>query len=222
EFGCDENKLVRHPLGIDIKKFTLSNNKIINKPDNKFKILTIARLVKEKGLEYAIEAIDKLRSKNHEIDIEYNIIGEGPLRENLHQIINRRSLKKIVKMHGEQNQENVIDYLNRSHIFLLPSIAESFGLVLLEAQAAGLPVIATSVGGTYEAMIPTETGILIPPKDPDAIADELYALIQDPEKRIKMGFAGKKYVARHYDIETLNDILVKIYQNVINSERNSD
>ena len=98
---------------------------------------------------------------------------------------------------------------------LLPSVAESFGVVLLEAQATRLPVIATSVGSTYQAMVDGVTGFIVPSQDSNAIADKLLFLMNNPAKRVAMGLAGREYVTRNFNIETLNDRLVEIYEDLL-------
>jgi glycosyltransferase involved in cell wall biosynthesis len=83
-------------------------------------------------------------------------------------------------------------------LFTLPSRMENFPLVLLEAMASGLPVAATAVGGVPELVVHGETGLLVPPNDPDALADAINDLLDDPEEMEEMGARGRQLVSDHY------------------------
>jgi len=211
-FGLDENKIIYHPVGIDLDKFIYKWQSEPSKDTKPIKVLTIARLVEIKGLQYGIQAIRKLLEQHPELILEYNIIGDGPLKGNLEGLIQELMLGKFVHLLGPRGQKQVVQSLQQSHIFLLPSIAESFGVVLLEAQAVGLPIVATSVGGTSQAIIDGKSGFLVPERDVDALAEKLQYLIEHPELWPDMGRAGREFVEEHYDIKKLNRRLVEIYE----------
>ena len=105
----------------------------------------------------------------------------------------------------------------QSDIFLLPSIEEALPVVLMEAQAIGLPVIATDVGSTSQIVIDGNTGFIVPKKEPAALEDRLLYLMDHPELWDEMGRNGRNVVESRYDINVLNRKLVDIYQEVLSN-----
>jgi colanic acid/amylovoran biosynthesis glycosyltransferase len=101
--------------------------------------------------------------------------------------------------------------MRQADVFLLTSVYEWLGVVLLEAQAIGLPIVATNVGGIPEAVSAGESAILVPPSNPRAAAEALAECLRHPEKREKMGLAGRKHVEEHFDIEVLNERLERFF-----------
>ena len=118
----------------------------------------------------------------------------------------------MVHFLGPQEQMQVVQTLGQSHIFLLPSIAEALPVVLMEAQAVGLPVIATIVGSTDQVIVDGKSGFLVPSRDESALAERLQYLIEQPGIWPEMGRAGRKFVEEQYDIKKLNNRLVEIFQ----------
>jgi colanic acid/amylovoran biosynthesis glycosyltransferase len=217
--GCDPQKIVVHGSGIDCDKFTFSPRHF---PKNgKIQIVTTGRLVEKKGIEYAIHAVAKLIHTNQ--NIEYNIIGDGPLKDDLQKLIAELNVTNIVKLLGWKQQQEVIDILNNCHIFIAPSVTAADGNqdapvnTLKEAMAMGMPVISTFHGGIPELIEDGVSGFLVPERDADAIAEKLSDLIAHPEIWEQMGHAGRKRVEEKYDMNKLNNELVRIYQQVLNT-----
>jgi len=211
-FGADPQKIVLHPVGIDLSKFPYRWRCASVKHSNSIVILTTARLVREKGLQYGIRAIGKLLQWNPGLHLKYHIIGGGPLEEQLKRLVEELNLGKVVQFLGPMGQAEVVREMLQVHLFLLPSVAEALPVTLMEAQAVGLPVVATSVGGTSEAIIDGKSGFLVPERDVDALAERLEYLIEHPELWPEMGRAGRRFVEEHYDIKKLNRRLVEIYE----------
>jgi len=178
--------------------------------------MTIGRLTKEKGFFYAILAIKKLIKQNPDLRIEYQIIGDGPLKDKLKKMVEDLKLEKIVHFLGPQKREEVINALKQAHLFFLPSNAEVLPVVLMEALAVGLPVVATLVGAISELGIDGKSGFLVPRGDVDAMAERLEYLIRNPGIWPDMGRAGRQFVEKNYNINTLNNKLVEIYQKLLN------
>jgi len=214
-FGLDKNKIICHPVGIDVDKFVYKWQSESPKDAKQIKVISIARLVEEKGIQYGIRAIHKLLQQNTGLDLEYNIIGCGPLESVLKGLIHELMLDKVVHLLGPQEQEQVAQALQQSHLFFLPSVAESFGVVLLEAQAVGLPVVATAVGSTSQAIIDGKSGFLVPKRNVAAMAERLEYLIKHPELWPEMGRAGRRFVEEYYDIKKLNSKLIEIYKSLL-------
>lgn len=215
ELGLMSKKLLFHPVGIDINKF--SSNCLIkeHREIETIEILTVARLEVVKGISYAIKAIKVIRDQRPNINLRYNIVGEGPEEKKLKKLVTELKLDNCIKFWGGMTQEDVIIRLNNAHIFLLPSLEEAFGTVLLEAQAMNLPIVASSVGGISMAVRNGVTGYLVPATKMDAISEKLLYLIEHPKLRITMGKEGRKYVSENYDIALLNRKLMSYYNQLI-------
>lgn len=213
---CNENKIIKHPLGVDIEKF---NFKKIQKSNNNINILTIARLVEKKGIEYSIKAVAKVIKKYP--NLKYIIVGDGPLKDQLLCLISELGINEQVKILGWKAQNEIIELFKKSHIFVLASITAQNGdqegtpTVLLEAQATGLPIISTFHSGIPEIVLDGQSGFLVPERDVDAMAGRLEYLIEHTEIWTEMGRAGRKFVEENFDIKKLNKQLVEIYENII-------
>jgi len=217
KYGCDTNKILLLPVGLEIDKFKFSVREIKNKET--INLITVGRLVEKKGHKYALEAISMLKKEDK--NIIYAIIGDGPLKGELENLVIELNIFKIVKFYGALEQSEVVKLYNESDIFLLPSITSRDGdregqaLVIQEAQACGLPVISTLHNGIPEGMIDGDSGFLVPEKDSNAIAEKIKYLIEHPEIWPQMGRCGREFVEKKYNIKELNNQLVKIYQDLI-------
>lgn len=214
KFGLDKNKIVCLPVGIDISSFSKHQSK--NSGNTKtIVILTVARLVKEKGLQYGIKAVHKLLQQRPGLSLKYYIIGDGPLKEDLTNLTRKLMLSGVVHFHGSLKQKDIIEEMKQSNIFLFPSIAEALPVSLMEVQAVGLPVVATRVGSINQIVSDGKSGFLVPERDVDSLTDRLAYLIDHPERWSEMGCRGRSIVKKHYDINKLNDRLVEIYQRLL-------
>jgi len=216
--GCDPSKIVKLPVGIDVTKFPFKERRI--DPRNKINIITIARLVEVKGIEYSIRAVGRVI--NEHPNVYYQIVGDGPLRDQLESLIDRLGLQKNIRLLGWMNGSEVLRLYNESHIFILSSVTDSEGnqegqgLALVEAQAMGLPVVSTFVGGIPEVVLDGKSGFLVPERDVEALTKTLDHLVRHPELWPEMGRAGREFVERHYNIAELNDRLVELYEELFN------
>ncbi|NJN08685.1 MAG: colanic acid biosynthesis glycosyltransferase WcaL [Richelia sp. RM1_1_1] len=214
QLGCDEKKIIVHGSGIDCSRFRFQ----ARYPDDSglIRIATTGRLIEKKGIEYAIRAIAEVVKVYP--NVEFNIIGDGELKEHFAQIIQELNIADKVHLKGWRNQKEIISILDENHIFVAPSVTASDGNqdapvnTLKEAMAMGLPVIGTLHGGIPELIEDGISGFLVPERDASAIADKLIYLIEHPEIWQQMGLSGRKKVEMHYDINKLNSELVEIYQ----------
>lgn len=220
KFGFDSRKVVDQPVGIDLNKFPLRQDEqnIPLNHEGGIKILTVARLVKEKGIEYGITSIHKLVKSNSKVKVRYSIIGEGILKEQLKKLVARLNLVDVVEFLGAMSHVHISKQMRDAHIFLIPSVAEVLPVTLMEAQAVGLPVVATDVGGIDEIVSDGKSGFLVPPHNAGALATKLEYLISHPEIWLEMGRCGRKIVEERYDIEKLNQRLVNIYNALLTDD----
>jgi colanic acid/amylovoran biosynthesis glycosyltransferase len=211
--GCPEHKIRLLPVGLKVNRFVYKPRSPAGQ--NKTKIGTVARLVEKKGVDYAIRAVARVMPRHP--NIEYGIVGDGPLRGELERLVSDLGLQDAVRFLGWLDSDEVIGFMDELHIFMLSSVIassgdqEGQGLVLQEAQAMGLPVLATLQGGFPEGVIDGVSGLLVPERDVDALAEKLEYLIDHPERWPEMGRAGRKFVEEKYDITRLNRQLVDIY-----------
>ena len=218
--GCDEQKVIVHGSGIDCSRFSFTPRQL--PADGKVRIATTGRLVEKKGIEYSIRAVAQLAQVYD--NIEYNIIGGGPLWKQLQQLIQDLQIEHVVKLLGWKTQQEIVEILNNSQIFVAPSITAEDGNqdapvnTLKEAMAMGLPVIGTLHGGIPELVEEGISGFLVPERDPEAIAEKLSYLIAHPEIWSQMGEAGRTRVEANYDMNKLNDELVAIYQQLLSRD----
>lgn len=219
--GCDPQHILVHGSGIDCRKFAFTPRQFPT--DGIVRISTTGRLVEKKGIEYCIDAIAQIAHTHP--NIEFNIIGDGPLKQDLEAQITKLNVSHLVKLLGWRNQRELVEILDDSHIFLAPSVTAADGNqdapvnTLKEAMAMGLPVISTYHGGIPELVEDGVSGFLVPERDAGAIAAKLQYLIEHPEIWEQMGLAGRLQVETKYDMEALNNELVELYQLVVNADR---
>ena len=160
-------------------------------------ILTVARLVPEKGLSYLISAMNIL--KHDGIDIKLRLIGEGPERGMLMEMIHSLGLDDIVSLPGACEHDVVIDNLLEADCFILPSLSEGIPIVLMEALATGVPSIATNINGIPELIIDGITGLLCEPGNSREIANAVKKLRMDRCLRDRLVRKGRDKVVKEFD-----------------------
>jgi glycosyltransferase involved in cell wall biosynthesis len=158
-------------------------------------IVSVGRLVGFKGFQNLIAACALLNAKG--MDFRCEIIGDGPLRETLHEQIVTAQLESCVALRGSLSQAQVFEALERSDIFALASIvgdsgaSDVFPTVIQEAMACARPVVSTQLAGIPETVIGGETGFLVAPGSVPALADALEKLLRSRDLRAQFGAAGK-------------------------------
>ncbi len=177
-------------------------------------IVSIAELHRNKGLMYALRAIETLHKEG--LPIHYSIIGEGEDRGKIEQMISLKGLHDTVELHGHVT--NAADKLHEFDLFLLPSVKEGLPYVLLEAGRAMLPVVTTTVGGIPEIIRHEETGLLVQPKDVEHLTNELRRLIVDRKFAKSLGIALHSHVVQHFSHSKMIVETSKVY-NLIESKK---
>lgn len=217
--GCDPSKIHVHRMGIDCQSFRFLPRQL--GPDDTVKLITVCRLAEKKGIEFAIRAVAQAISSTP--NLTYDIIGDGPLRNDLQNLVHHLGLDQVVHLRGWQTKTAVIEHLDQAHIFLAPSITgqdgdqEGIPVAIMEAMAMGLPVISTLHSGIPELVTDQRCGLLVAERDVEGLAKAINYLVQNPDRWPDMGRAGRHQVTTQYDIETLNDQLVNLYQKVLAS-----
>lgn len=172
------------------------------------RLLFVGRLAPVKGLRILLEALAEARQTRPGLSL--TIVGDGPDRAALEALA--APLGDAVIFTGALSQADVADRLAASDALVLPSFAEGVPVVLMEAMAAGLPVLATQVAGVPELVENGVSGILVPPGDSDALRAGLLTLADDPARRAEMGRAGRAKVVRDFDVRQEAARLARLFR----------
>jgi colanic acid/amylovoran biosynthesis glycosyltransferase len=212
--GCPEHKLSIHHLGVRCDKIPFRPRQL--EAGSPVRLISAARLVAKKGLEYAIRAVAILREDK--FDVQLDIFGDGPLRGSLESLITEFDLRDRVKLHGSATQPEVIRAIQRSHIFVLPSVTASDGdeegtpTAIIEAMASGLPVVSTQHSGIPEQIEDGVSGTLVPERDAPALANALEQLLKKPNRWSTMVGAARARAEHSFDSRALARELLTLYQ----------
>jgi glycosyltransferase involved in cell wall biosynthesis len=173
--------------------------------------ITVGRLVPVKGQIDLINAFPKVVAEHSNTHLL--IVGEGELREELENHVHKLGLSQNIHFLGWRS--DIPNLLGASDVFVLPSLNEGLGLVLIEAMAQRLPAIATLVGGVPEVVEDGKTGLLVPAQSPDALAQAMNQLISSPTQRAKMGEAGYQRAITVFSIESTVEKTENIYRTLM-------
>lgn len=204
ELGCKNIQVI--PNGIDLERF----ENLKRKTHAGFVIMTVARLEKVKGIEYLIRAFARL-DLSERPSPSLLIIGDGSERKNLENLVKQISLDDKVKFLGEVSNKEIPEYLAEADCFVLPSLREGFGIAVLEAMAARVPVIASKIGGILDIVSDGRTGLLTEPANSQQIAHALEKIYQDAALRQQL-INNAMAELKCYDWQ---NIVNKVYENYI-------
>ncbi len=208
------------PNGIDVRRFdgdTVDRDGVrrANQSEDKFVWLAVGRLTEAKDYGNAIAALAELRRR--EPSAVLWIAGDGELGDQLRRQAEERGVADHIRFLGFQR--DVGRLLNAADAYVMSSAWEGMPNALLEAAAAGLPLVATDVGGNAEIVLDAKTGFLVPPRDPSALAAGMAQVMSmDPEARARMGHTGREYVRVQFSLETMIDRWENLYLEFMGSE----
>jgi len=214
ETGFPESRTHTHYIGVDCQTI---------RPRADFEetplILHVARLVEVKGTRYLLRAFATVARKYDRVQLL--IIGDGPLRRQLHALTASLGMRDRVEFLGAVPHVAVLSWMRKAAMLVLPGIRtatgreEGLGMVLLEAAATGLPIVGSRVGGIPECMLEGKTGFLVPERDEDALARRMAELLEDPVRRHRMGAAGRALVEDRFDIDRQTAVLENFYDSLL-------
>lgn len=183
------------PNGIDVDHFTRNCEPWPQFKDGKTNILFVGRMEKRKGLRYLLEAYSRLKWEYP--NIRLIVVGPGNLDKDSHRILSARNPQDVVLI-GGVSYADLPRYYASADIYCSPATGqESFGIVLLEAMAAGKPIVASAIEGYMGIIKPGEQGVLFPRRDPEALAEVLATLINNPEYALQLGTRGRQMVDQY-------------------------
>jgi glycosyltransferase involved in cell wall biosynthesis len=156
---------------------------------SRFTVLYVGRLYRRKRVQVLLRAAAALRGLIPELEVR--IVGNGPCASALHRLAGELNLAGTVTWLGDVSRAGLLEEYNRSSLFCLPSVQEGFGIVLLEAMAAGKPIVAARAGAIPEV---APHGALVKPEDPEALAAAIETLYRSPEQRAAQAALGQRWV----------------------------
>jgi len=180
-------------------------------PNKVLVIATVASLTPQKGHKYLLEAAREIISKYP--DVRFLLVGDGELKEQLRDLRDKWKLRPQVIFLGARL--DIPKILAAADIFVLPSLWEGLGLVLVEAGLAGLPVVASKVDGIVEVIQDGHSGFLVPPKDANALAKAIQALVEEPRLRREMGESGRRVASACFDIKKIIPQITALYNGLL-------
>lgn len=212
------SQVVVIPNGVEIQAYTgIDQTKVatlldeLNIPPNVPVLGTIASFKEYKGHTYLIDATVRILEEFP--DLKVLLVGDGPLRTQLEKEVEALSLTHSIIFTGIRH--DVREVLSFLDLFVLPSSSEGLPMAILEAMAAGRPVVATRVGGVPEAVVDGVTGFLVPPRDPAALAEAIACLLRDHDLRRVMAQAARERVAQYFSVERMVEQTQNLYEQLL-------
>ena len=216
-YDVDPAKIRLVPNGVDTDRFIPEGEceKIRRrvKLGSRQMVLFVGRLIPRKGVGYLIEAAKQVTKERK--DTMFVLVGNGPMRLQLVSNIEAAGLKRNFVFLGDVSEEDLPQIYRCADVFVLPSIQEGQGIVLLEAQASGKPVVAFNVSGIAEAVKNKETGLLVKPGSSDELAQGILKILSDNSLQEKMGKKGREFVLRELSWDISARKLLSVYREAI-------
>ena len=217
DFGVPQQKIHLIESGIDLDEFTPVDEKMKAQHRDRFDlgnepiIGMIARLSDVKGPDILIEAMKSVLE--HIPNAKLLLVGEGRMEGALRMLVRRLELMEHVQFFSVVSKTQ--EMLPLFDIFAMPSRQEGLGLSIMEAQASGLPVIASRVGGIPSLIEDGKTGILVEPENPDGLAEAIIKLFNDKDRLGIIGAAGREFIRSHYSANQMVDKTVELYKSLL-------
>jgi colanic acid/amylovoran biosynthesis glycosyltransferase len=218
--GFPPERVVRHYIGVDTTRFTPVPDSA--RPAGRY-VLSVARHAEKKGLGTLLRAFALVAPRLP--DVRLVQVGRGPLTATLQALASELGIAGRVEFAGAQPYDRVRVLMQNATALALTSQTaadgdqEALGMVLNEASACGIPIIATRHGGIPEAVLDGETGLLAPERDVAAIGDALAAVLGDPGLAVQLGRRGREFVADVFNLRTQSAALERIYDRVVDAAR---
>lgn len=211
-YGADENNLRVVYNGMDLSKVHQRPNPLAKRYKNKFLVVGVGNLTSTKGFDLFIRALGQLKSSHP--NLHGVIVGDGRERQKLQKMIERLGLTGTLELVGAQPVAETMAYIDACDVFCLPSWSEGFGIVYLEAMAHAKAVIAVQEQGIANIVREHKTGILVPPRNVNAVAEAIKTLIDEPETRNQMAQRGKTLIYKQFSWQHCASKLIELYKTV--------
>ena len=213
QLGCPQDKITRIPMGVDLERFTYVDRR--DRDGCVLRIISVGRLDEEKGHHYLIDAVTKLFTDN--VSVRLRIVGEGSLRNELEAQIVSCGAEDYIELLGALDSASVRQELEKGDLFVLAGVeaasgrVETQGVVLIEAQSTGLPVVASAVGGVPDSLIDGVTGMLCEPKNVDSLVHAIKFYAESKEMRLEHGRAACEFVEKRFSLPKMLEAFEALY-----------
>lgn len=215
DFGLPHERVRLIPRSVNLERFDF--RPAASRSQEEFIVGIIGRITPLKGHDYFLRAMAKVIRQVPSLKIW--IIGDAPedkqdYKQEITTLVRRLVLSNYVEFLG--NRSDIPDLLSRMHCLALSTVTEeAFGRVILEAQAAGVPVVATRVGGVVDIIDEEKTGLLVTPRDPEEMAAAIIRIFKDKALASSLSEAGRKKVERQFTLEEMGEKTLKVYQELL-------
>jgi colanic acid/amylovoran biosynthesis glycosyltransferase len=205
----DWKKIAIVPLGVDLDHFAARPSPA----GETFEIVLVGRIESQKAQHILIRAIRLLRDRGRKVHL--TLVGDGPTRPLIEQLIRELDVVKDVELTGAQNHDKVLDYYRRANAFVCSSYAEGLPVVLMEAMAMEIPCVSTWITGIPELIRDGVDGLLVPPASPEHIADAVERLITEPGLAERIGKAGRERIEDRYNLRKNIPALAQAFERFV-------
>ncbi|RZI40263.1 glycosyltransferase family 1 protein [Herbaspirillum sp. HC18] len=225
-YGAPSERIDIVPCGFDPDEFwpvTLDARQQLGLGRDEFVVLQLGRMVPRKGVDNVIRAIAALRNL-HQVRARLLVVGGNaekpdpiatPELGRLMALAQELGIADAVTFTGQRRREQLRYYYSAANVFATTPWYEPFGITPVEAMACGTPVVGTAVGGIKTTVVDGETGCLVPPNDPDALAERLVWLYRHPHIAQRMGWAGMRRAYQHFTWRNVAERIAHVYESVL-------
>jgi D-inositol-3-phosphate glycosyltransferase len=227
-YGAPTERMSIVPCGFDPDEFwpvTLDARQQLGLDRDEFIVLQLGRIVPRKGVDNVIRAAAILQKQRH-VPVRLLVVGGNAVQPDpvgtpelgrLMQLAKELGVEHSVTFTGQRQREQLRYYYSAANVFVTTPWYEPFGITPLEAMACGTPVVGTAVGGIKSTVVDGDTGYLVPPNDPEALAEKLAWLERHPQLAQRMGWAGMRRAYQHFTWRNVATHIVNVYENVLDS-----
>jgi len=216
--GCPRSKLICIPNGVDVYRFRPNLDRSIIRRQLDIRngdpmILTVRAHVPKNGIEFLLRAAPMVIGKHP--NAKFVVVGDGPLLEYHKALAERLGVAHRVFFSGYVPECMLPYYYAAADVSVVPSVVEAFGLVVIEAMACAKPVIGSRVGGIPDMITDGTNGLLVNPKDPEALTEKICYLIENPKVAGEIGINARKSAEEEFSISSKADRILKLYQDLL-------
>jgi len=198
------------PMGVDMEERFIPDTLAERSPN---RLLFVGRLVEQKGVRHLIHAMRAIKRTHPQAVLD--IIGEGPERALLEQLAETEEMRESIRFHGAVENAALPGWYAGAAVFVSPTLAEGFGLTLVEAMACGCAVVVSDLPAVRDIVRDGETGLLCPPGNSDALAKSICFLLDHSETRARMGKAGRESVRSRFDWSTVAERYAELIEGAV-------
>ena len=216
KYGINKNKIYVIPTPADLNKFLTYDQFQVHKLKQKYvnkNILFVGRLESVKNLDWFLNVFQEIKKQYK--DVRFLIAGEGSQKENLKLKVKKLKLESSVKFLNKVNYEDLTNYYQLADAFVLPSLSESFGNVLIQAGISGTPCVVNSTTGAKDIIQDKKTGFLVPINNKKEFKNKVLLLLKYKKKAETMGLVAKKYVKENFNGEVNIQKIIKLWKSLV-------